>query len=187
MDRDATVLMAGTKNSNRDGHRGKFRVWRRTGDLTQWQERFTASGTVDWHAIGYSASMSRDGQQIMTGSWAAYEAKVWSGNSDSSNWQVLDTLTRHDAYSSGGSFGHGVGLALSGDGNVAAVPAKWHHRQGDIKGYVWTFHRTPGTNDWVQHVASGGQDETTFYGETAWQEFGRSVAFCKIGFCILLP
>ena len=119
MDSAATVLMSGSKQNPRDGHRGKFRVWRRTGDLSQWQERFSASGTVDWHSIGWSASMSRDGQQIMTGSWAAYEASVWSGNSDSSSWQVIDTLTRHDCCT-GGQFGHGGGMSLRGDGNVGA-------------------------------------------------------------------
>ena len=185
MDSAATVLMSGSKQNPRDGHRGKFRVWRRTGDLSQWQERFSASGTVDWHSIGWSASMSRDGQQIITGSWAAYEASVWSGNSDSSSWQVIDTLTRHDCCT-GGQFGHGGGMSLSGDGNVAAVPGIYHHRQGDIKGYVWTFHRTPGTNDWVQHVASGGQYETTFYGETTWQEFGTSTALSYDGTVIAI-
>jgi hypothetical protein len=138
---DGNTAIVGNWEDN--GGVGALRVFTRSGTTwTQQGEKLVAAFGNRAPGLGLSVAVSADGNTVIAG--GLFDQAAWIFTRSGTTWtQQGGKLTPSDASGSSTQFGQAV--ALSADGNTAAVGAD---HDDNLRGAVWIFTRSGST--WTQ-------------------------------------
>ena len=167
---DGNTAIVGDMQDN--GSAGALRVFTRSG--TTWTQQGPKLAATSGLRLGASIAVSADGNTVLAGS--SYEA-AWVFTRHGTTWtQQGPKLTPADQSGSSSEFGRAV--ALSADGNTAAVGGDY---DDDRRGAAWIFTRSGST--WTQQ---GPKLVGTGTGGDGRAKQGASVALSSDGNVLLV-
>ncbi|TAG09286.1 MAG: hypothetical protein EAZ41_09725, partial [Sphingobacteriia bacterium] len=149
---DGNTAISGSYGDN--NNQGAVWVFKRVG--TSWAQqgnKLVGTGVGSFPRVGYSVSLSADGNTIITGGYSDNnQGAAWVFSQSAGVWsQQGNKLT---ATGNTGNASLGISVAINADGNTAVVGG---YSDDGNKGAVWIFTRTASV--WSQQAKLAGNDK----------------------------
>ncbi len=165
LSRDGTrALIGAVQDDDGANGAGSAYVFVRVGSTWTQQAKLTSSTPSVSARFGQSVALSRDGYQAVVGATIGDVAHVFGWDGDS--WSERARLAPDPALEVGGTTQFGNAVAISNDGDVVLIGARYDDERGDNAGAAYVFTRGM-TGVWSQVKITAGTSAVVG-GELGW-------------------